>query len=77
MPWILRERDPMTRELDADLRLLDQRRFAARRALLTFREKVQRLPISEVEIRPHPPPGVVSRHGCRVGHREAEQRADA
>jgi GT2 family glycosyltransferase len=39
LPWILRQRQPMDAELDADLRLLDRRRFAHRRPLLTFRDQ--------------------------------------
>ena len=34
VPWIVRERRPMSAELDADLRALDRRRFAGRRPLL-------------------------------------------
>lgn len=37
VPWILRERDPMAAELDADLLVLDRRRFAGRRPVLTRR----------------------------------------
>ncbi len=29
MPWVLRERDPVNRTLDRDLRMLEERRFAA------------------------------------------------
>jgi hypothetical protein len=32
--WVLRRRDPMDPELDADLRILDDRRYAGRRKLL-------------------------------------------
>ena len=42
VPWILRERSPMPATLDADLRLLDERRFQARRKVLTFREDLGR-----------------------------------
>lgn len=35
--WVARERQPMSRELDRRLRLLDRRRYAGRRPLLTFR----------------------------------------
>jgi GT2 family glycosyltransferase len=42
VPWILRERSPMPAVLDADLRLLDERRFRVRRRLLTFREDLGR-----------------------------------
>lgn len=38
LPWVLRERDPMPAELDDQLRLLDRRRFAERRPLLTRRD---------------------------------------
>ncbi len=31
LPWVLAERSPMSRGLDADLRLLDRRRYAGRR----------------------------------------------
>jgi GT2 family glycosyltransferase len=37
LPWILRERDPMDPELDAQLTILDRRRFAGRRPLFTRR----------------------------------------
>lgn len=37
VPWIVRERRPMSPALDADLAVLDRRRFAARRPLLTRR----------------------------------------
>lgn len=37
VPWIVRERHPMTAELDADLQVLDRRRFAARRPVLNRR----------------------------------------
>lgn len=36
VPWIVAERRPMTAELDVTLRLLDARRFASRRPLLTM-----------------------------------------
>lgn len=36
LPWVLRERRPMSRRIDADLRVLDERRFAERRRFLTF-----------------------------------------
>jgi GT2 family glycosyltransferase len=42
VPWIVRERSPMPPRLDADLRLLEERRFAARRRFLTFREDLRR-----------------------------------
>ena len=42
VPWIVRERSSMPRALDADLRLLDDRRFRARRRFLTFREDLGR-----------------------------------
>lgn len=38
LPWVLRERQPVTRELDDQLRILDRRRFAERRPLLTRRD---------------------------------------
>ncbi|MDN5763249.1 MAG: glycosyltransferase [Microlunatus sp.] len=38
LPWVLREREPMTRELDDRLRLLDRRRFAERRPLWSRRD---------------------------------------
>lgn len=38
LPWVLRERRPITPELDADHRLLDARHYRARRPLFTFRE---------------------------------------
>lgn len=37
LPWVLRERHPMSRELDRDLLILDARRFAARRPVLNTR----------------------------------------
>lgn len=37
LPWVLRERDPMAAELDAELKQLDARRFAARGPLLNRR----------------------------------------
>jgi GT2 family glycosyltransferase len=42
VPWILRERSPMPAALDADLRLLDERRFRVRRRFLTYREDLRR-----------------------------------
>ena len=42
VPWIVRERAPMPAGLDADLRLLDERRFRVRRRFLTFREDLGR-----------------------------------
>jgi GT2 family glycosyltransferase len=42
VPWIARERSQMPKALDADLRLLDDRRFRARRRFLTFREDLSR-----------------------------------
>lgn len=42
VPWVLRERAPMPPELDADLRLLDARRFRVRRRVFTFREDLHR-----------------------------------
>jgi GT2 family glycosyltransferase len=38
LPWIVRERDPMDGDLDAQLSTLDRRRFAERRPLLTRRD---------------------------------------
>lgn len=38
LPWVLRERMPMEVELDRQLQLLDRRRFAERRPLLTRRD---------------------------------------
>jgi GT2 family glycosyltransferase len=38
LPWILRERAPLGRELDEQLRVLDRRRYAERRPLLTRRD---------------------------------------
>ncbi len=37
LPWVLRERSVMARDLDADLSVLDARRFAHRRPLLNTR----------------------------------------
>jgi GT2 family glycosyltransferase len=37
LPWVLRERRPMSEELDRDLMLLDARRYANRRPFLTTR----------------------------------------
>ncbi|HKC29033.1 MAG TPA: glycosyltransferase [Jatrophihabitans sp.] len=37
LPWIVRERDPMDAELDAQLTVLDRRRFANRRPVFTYR----------------------------------------
>lgn len=37
-PWVVRERRPMSRQLNGDLRQLDARRYASRRRFLTFRE---------------------------------------
>jgi N-acetylglucosaminyl-diphospho-decaprenol L-rhamnosyltransferase len=37
-PWVLRERRPMSPDLDRQLRHLDRRRFATRRPFLTFRD---------------------------------------
>lgn len=37
LPWVIRERQAMGSGLDDDLRLLDARRFAARRPILTTR----------------------------------------
>jgi hypothetical protein len=42
LPWVLAKRTPMSAELDADLRLLDQRRYLARRPLLTRANPVPR-----------------------------------
>jgi GT2 family glycosyltransferase len=42
LPWVLAERKPMSKELDADLVLLDGRRYAARRPLLTTANPVLR-----------------------------------
>jgi GT2 family glycosyltransferase len=38
LPWILRERAPMGRALDEQLQVLDRRRYAERRPLLTRRD---------------------------------------
>ena len=38
LPWALSERAPMSAELDRDLLLLDERRFAARRPMLNRRD---------------------------------------
>jgi len=38
LPWVLRERDPMSGELDAQLRQLDERRFTERRPFFTRRD---------------------------------------
>ncbi len=38
LPWVLRERRPMTESVDADLRVLDARRYAERRPFFTFRD---------------------------------------
>lgn len=38
IPWVIRHRHPMSVELDAQLRLLDARRFATRRPLFTWRQ---------------------------------------
>jgi GT2 family glycosyltransferase len=42
VPWILGERSTMPDAMDADLRLLDERRFRVRRRLLTFSEDLDR-----------------------------------
>lgn len=46
LPWVLRERRPMSRELDTALRQLDRRRFAQRRKLLTFADRAAADPAS-------------------------------
>lgn len=38
LPWVLRRRSPMSPELDAQLSLLDRRRFAERRPIATRRD---------------------------------------
>lgn len=38
VPWVVRERQPMSAELDSDVLALDARRFAARRPLLNRRD---------------------------------------
>lgn len=38
LPWVLRERAPLPRQLDDQLRLLDRRRYAERRPVLTRRD---------------------------------------
>lgn len=55
LPWVLRERQPMSRELDRNLRLLDKRRYADRRSLLTFQDRGPTHP-------PSSPPGELSGH---------------
>jgi glycosyltransferase involved in cell wall biosynthesis len=42
VPWVLAERKPMSKQLDADLVLLDRRRYATRRPLLTTANPVLR-----------------------------------
>lgn len=37
VPWVIRERQPMGRQLDSDLAQLNRRRFAERRPFFTFR----------------------------------------
>ena len=38
LPWVVRERAPMARSLDEQLKVLDKRRYAERRPLLTRRD---------------------------------------
>ncbi|HEU5486325.1 MAG TPA: glycosyltransferase [Microlunatus sp.] len=38
LPWVVRERRPMSRELDSQLRLLDSRHYASRRPLFERRD---------------------------------------
>lgn len=38
LPWVMLERAPMTRSLDEQLQVLDKRRYAERRPLLTRRD---------------------------------------
>lgn len=46
VPWIVRERRPMARDLDEELLVLNRRRFADRRRLFTVREQVIKDPSS-------------------------------
>lgn len=48
LPWVVAERVAMSRELDADLRLLDRRRYASRRPVLTTSNPVPRQPAPEL-----------------------------
>ena len=50
LPWVLTERQPMSSELDADLRLLDRRRYAGRRPILTTANPVSRRPHERVVV---------------------------
>ena len=38
LPWVVRERAPRARSLDEQLKVLDKRRYAERRPLLTRRD---------------------------------------
>jgi glycosyltransferase involved in cell wall biosynthesis len=60
LPWIIRERSPIPHALDDDLRLLDRRRFAARRPMLTFHERLGRSA--------YPPPYELRTAPRRAGH---------
>jgi hypothetical protein len=42
IPWVLRRREPMSRQLDDELRVLDRLHFAARRTVWSVREDVRR-----------------------------------
>lgn len=44
LPWVLTEREPMSVELDGDLRMRDARRYAVRRPPLTRANPVPRRP---------------------------------
>ncbi len=64
LPWVLTERKPMSKELDADLVLLDRRRYATRRPLLTTANPVlrpkpaDRIAVSQLIRIPAAAPGV-------------------
>ena len=64
VPWILRERAPMPAALDADLRLLDERRFRVRRRFLTFREDLGRSAYPRCDLTPGAAaPGLIGLRG--------------
>ena len=70
VPWIVRERAPMPAALDADLRLLDERRFQVRRRFLTFREDLGRSAYPRCDLTPGAAaPGFESAEGVAVRHR--------
>ncbi|HYI53690.1 MAG TPA: glycosyltransferase [Microlunatus sp.] len=47
LPWVLRERAPMGRDLDEQLRVLDRRRYAERRPVLTRRDWEPPSPVTD------------------------------